>query len=527
MPGLPPMPDFSPIPGPEEGETTARIPVPDGERGRGGTPTATVRRGKSRKWLRRTIVTVSGVVIILGCGLLGAHLYYQDRVAPGVMFAGMDMGGVTREEAMSVVENAAAGTRATVVAANGRTVDAGLSDLGASVDVDGTVARLMDGKPASDWRSVFVRLNPGERRTVGLDVHVDEAKLADVLDRGLVGEDQASVPASVRWDDGVGRFVAVQGRDGESVDVSAVGGWLERVNPGEVNRTEAKFTDKPMPVSDDTARTTADELNHRTKLTLKISNGQKKTFTIPATEIHNWITTTPNTATHGIDVTYDQTKIKDYLDAKLPDRLNQPMVKARTVNNPDGSLIRTEQQGTDGISVEDTTDTARQVADALRNGEKLNVAAKTTTTKYETETRTVDYTSPNGDPHAIVNLSEQKAYAYKGSTLVNTFPISSGKPSTPSDTGTFTVNIKNRVMTMRGGSGADAYVTPNVQWVSFYNGGEGFHSAPWNPDGIAKGIPRSHGCINMNPTDAKWMYDFLPQGSRVEVVGNTPDGAVR
>ena len=31
----------------------------------------------------------------------------------------------------------------------------------------------------------------------------------------------------------------------------------------------------------------------------------------------------------------------------------------------------------------------------------------------------------------------------------------------------------------------------------------------------------------MNPDDAKWVYDFLPIGGMVEVVGSTPTGAVR
>ena len=64
-------------------------------------------------------------------------------------------------------------------------------------------------------------------------------------------------------------------------------------------------------------------------------------------------------------------------------------------------------------------------------------------------------------------------------------------------------------------------------WVTYYNQGEGFHGAPWNTAGIASGTPKSHGCTNMHVEDAKWVYDFLPIGAMVQIVGTTPTSAVR
>ena len=106
---------------------------------------------------------------------------------------------------------------------------------------------------------------------------------------------------------------------------------------------------------------------------------------------------------------------------------------------------------------------------------------------------------------------------------MKTFIVSTGKPSTPTDNGTFFVHTKYQSQTMRG----EDYVTPNVPWVTYYNQGEGFHGAPWNTAGIASGTPKSHGCTNMHVEDAKWVYDFLPIGAMVQIVGTTPTSAVR
>jgi lipoprotein-anchoring transpeptidase ErfK/SrfK len=77
--------------------------------------------------------------------------------------------------------------------------------------------------------------------------------------------------------------------------------------------------------------------------------------------------------------------------------------------------------------------------------------------------------------------------------------------------------------------GAD-YLSKGVKWISYYNGGEGFHAAPWNVTGIAKGDPvnyGSHGCINMTPSDAQWIYENAPVGTMVKVIGAQPTAAVR
>lgn len=132
-----------------------------------------------------------------------------------------------------------------------------------------------------------------------------------------------------------------------------------------------------------------------------------------------------------------------------------------------------------------------------------------------------DFTSENGSPWLQVNLTTQTVSAYRGSTLIKSFPVATGKPGHRTDNGVYYVNVKYTLQTMRG---AD-YITPNVPWISYFNGGEGFHGAPWNTYNINHGIPSSHGCVNMMVSDAKWIYDFAPLGTKVEVIGSSPSVA--
>ena len=87
----------------------------------------------------------------------------------------------------------------------------------------------------------------------------------------------------------------------------------------------------------------------------------------------------------------------------------------------------------------------------------------------------------------VVDLSDQKLYAYNGPQLVRTIPVSSGKASTPTPTFSSKVQSKHRSVTMRG----RGYVAPGVPWAMCVPGGMiCMHGAPWQEAaGQAYGVP--------------------------------------
>lgn len=116
----------------------------------------------------------------------------------------------------------------------------------------------------------------------------------------------------------------------------------------------------------------------------------------------------------------------------------------------------------------------------------------------------------NGVRWFDVDLSDQRMYAYEGDTLVRTFVVSTGTWQTPTLKGRFKVWIKLKSAPMSG----PGYYLPNVPHIMYYDGDYGIHGAYWHNN---FGVPMSHGCINLNLTDAEWAYNFASVGTVVNV----------
>lgn len=109
-----------------------------------------------------------------------------------------------------------------------------------------------------------------------------------------------------------------------------------------------------------------------------------------------------------------------------------------------------------------------------------------------------------------VNLTDQTLQAYEGSILVRSFVISSGRPATPTVTGTFKIWIKVRMQDMSG----PGYYIRDVPWVMYFYGDYGIHGTWWHNN---FGTPMSAGCVNMNSEDAQWMFNWASVGTTVNV----------
>ena len=56
------------------------------------------------------------------------------------------------------------------------------------------------------------------------------------------------------------------------------------------------------------------------------------------------------------------------------------------------------------------------------------------------------------------------------------------------------------------------YSVPNVPHTMFFFRGYSIHGTYWHNN---FGTPMSHGCVNLNLTDAKWLYEWTPMGTKV------------
>ncbi len=106
-----------------------------------------------------------------------------------------------------------------------------------------------------------------------------------------------------------------------------------------------------------------------------------------------------------------------------------------------------------------------------------------------------------------VDTATQSVVAFEGDQAVLATRCSSGGSGTKTPLGQFLTFHKGPTihMTNDGAPGAGrGYDLPGVPWVSFFTGtGISFHGTYWHND---YGTPRSHGCVNLRPADAKFVY---------------------
>jgi len=124
--------------------------------------------------------------------------------------------------------------------------------------------------------------------------------------------------------------------------------------------------------------------------------------------------------------------------------------------------------------------------------------------------------SPEVDPaekKIVADLTYQTLSCFEGANEVYFCRMSSGaefdasgapvdKWATP--TGDLNTHWKIISLNMSGGGSASGYSTPAVPWDTIIHGdGIAIHGAFWHND---FGERRSHGCINVKPEDAKWIF---------------------
>ncbi|MDJ0619614.1 MAG: L,D-transpeptidase [Calothrix sp. MO_192.B10] len=110
----------------------------------------------------------------------------------------------------------------------------------------------------------------------------------------------------------------------------------------------------------------------------------------------------------------------------------------------------------------------------------------------------------------VIDLSQQRLYAWQGRRLIYSFRISTGKRSTPTPRGRFRIRSKHRYNRMRG----RGYDIPNVPYAMYFYRGYAIHGAFWHN---RFGTPVSHGCVNLRVHHARRLFRWATHGTTVLV----------
>jgi hypothetical protein len=105
-----------------------------------------------------------------------------------------------------------------------------------------------------------------------------------------------------------------------------------------------------------------------------------------------------------------------------------------------------------------------------------------------------------------VNLFEQTLAAYEGDRMVYATLVSTGLLHWKTEEGLTRMWAKIRMAKMSGRDGyADYYYLEDVPWAMYFNRAFALHAAYWHD---RFGFPHSHGCVNLAPQDAQWLFEW-------------------
>jgi lipoprotein-anchoring transpeptidase ErfK/SrfK len=119
----------------------------------------------------------------------------------------------------------------------------------------------------------------------------------------------------------------------------------------------------------------------------------------------------------------------------------------------------------------------------------------------------------------VDNATKKMTVVQNGKT-VKTMPVSLGKKSTPSSSGHMVVMEKmaQTVFDTTDTDGASGYRT-TIQYAQRLTwSGQYIHSAPWSTGSQGR-TNVSHGCVNVSPSNARWLFDKTLVGDPVTVKG--------
>jgi lipoprotein-anchoring transpeptidase ErfK/SrfK len=140
--------------------------------------------------------------------------------------------------------------------------------------------------------------------------------------------------------------------------------------------------------------------------------------------------------------------------------------------------------------------------------------------RYGNVDRTAE--SKIGDKRVLkVDNATKKMTVYENDQVVRTMPVSLGKKSTPSSSGTMVIMEKKEATVFdtfaelgpTEGYRTDISFAQRLTW-----GGEYIHAAPWSVDDQGRRNV-SHGCVNVSTANARWLFERTRVGDPITVTG--------
>ena len=119
-----------------------------------------------------------------------------------------------------------------------------------------------------------------------------------------------------------------------------------------------------------------------------------------------------------------------------------------------------------------------------------------------------------GEKWIDVNVNTQTLVAYEGSAPVYNSLVSTGTAHHPTVTGQFRIWLRFQSQDMNGYRLGYDYYLKGVPYVQYFYEDFALHGTYWHNN---FGTPMSHGCVNLSPSDAEWLFHWADYGTLVNI----------
>lgn len=492
------------------------------------------RRGRIAALLTSLVV----VLALAGTGL-GLTLRFQDRALPGSTVAGRSVTGMTAEEIAALVAEDASGLEVTVTT-DGAEATVPLADTGVSIDADATAARAVAESPGP----VAVLGSFFEESPFEPVVQVDEDAVTAFASSLVASGEQSPVNAQLVKDtsdadaeEDPTAWAVEDGAAGRAADAESLGADIAAAATAlDSIAVAAEVTTVEPAITTAEAQEAHDALQARFEAPVELV-GPEKTYEADADDRADWFSVATDEDAGTITVGADSAAVSEYV-SEIADEVAVKAKNGIEQVDPAGVVVTAVAEPKDGLEVVNTDALVTELTAAMTAGDafsgefvtevvaatmdQVDAPADPATEEDDAPAQEEPPATPTGEKWIDINLANKTVTAYQGDTVVfGPVSVVTGDSSenNQTDVGSYEVYLKHTEQDMTNASRYPEghpkhYFTADVPWVMYFNGGEGFHGAPWRD---SFGYEGSHGCVNMTVSDAKWLWDFAPMGTRVEV----------
>lgn len=467
---------------------------------------------------RQIVFVLSIILLILVIAVTSLFFFFRTHALPGAKIGEISVGGQTQAALAQTLKSHQADQQVQLTVLDADPQPVVLAEAGVKVDEAATVDQVL---AASRSVSGFLR---GLFGTVQIEpvVTVDDAAFGTFADSLIGPEQSGAVDAAAVYDPDSGTFFAKEAQPGQTVDRDALRGELERaaqsLQPASVT---APVSVQDPAITTEAATAAVQEANHFLTAELTLNDNYPDSTSPDHDTRVSWIEF--KQGDDGYHPTLKADLVTKWAQDFADETTDQPVNGLRNVD-ASGNVVATSLPAEDGYGVNNVAEVAPAFEQALRSSSDLSfdftyddLPATWTDRPALPGTEDWIYRPAEGEKWLDLNLTNATVTAYEGTDVVGgPWYMVPGEPRTPTVDGEFNVYLKYELQDMRGENvDGSKYLTEDVPWVTYFHGGYAFHGAPWRSSFGWTGPGGSHGCVNMQPVDAKFIYDWADMGTKV------------